>query len=381
MTPQVTDADTLFHEERTDLPTIEVDRPARADELPTSRFRRIRLVPWRKALMIGGAALAVLAAVIWATAGGSPGNPPNQSVRSRSSGGAGITAGPVIHGSAGQSGSAGGSVATGSSAGAGGATALAPQASNPTASGATASGLPNEVPTVSSKVVKTGTLQLQVAAGSVVSTVGRLSSEVSGLGGFVASSTESTGSSASGDVTLRVPVANFNALIGDAQKLGKTLQLTSAGQDVTSQYVDLQARIDSLQTARTQFEQILARAQSIGDILSVESQISDLQTQIEQLQGQFQVLDNQATYSTLTVQIDEATKPAPAPPKPRARSGISKAWSHAIHSFAHGAESILAASGGIALFVVTLAVVLLVGRVAWMGIRRRAGQPPAADRA
>ena len=378
MTPQLTDADLLLDSEGQGFATVEVDDPARDDPVTTWRAVLTRSGRWRMVLIITGALLVILAAVVWATSG-APSQAPSHTSAARLAApplttipGVGSASGDgAIFGSSSQQSAGTASAATGSSSPAG-------SQSSPSATG---NGLPDEVPTFSSKVVKTGTLQLQVATGSVPSAVGRLTSEASGLGGFVASSTESTGGSASGDMTLRVPVANFNALIADAQRLGKTIQLTSTGQDVTSQYVDLQARIDSLQTARTQFEQILAKAQTIGDILAVESQISDLQTQIEQLQGQFQVLDNQATYSTLTVHLDEATKPAPAPPKPEAQSGISKAWSHARHSFAHGAESILAASGGVTLFIVTVLIVLAVGWGVWTGTRRRARQPAAADRA
>jgi hypothetical protein len=235
--------------------------------------------------------------------------------------------------------------------------------------------LPNEVPALATKVVKTGTLELQVAAGAVPKSVSQLTTAVNGLGGYVASSSESVGASSTGNLTLRVPVTSFDALVAQAKRLGTTLSLTTSGQDVTAQYVDLQARITGLQSARTQFEQILARAQSIGDILSVESQISDVQTQLEQLQGQLNVLSDQAAYSTLTVQLSEVGKPAPVPPKPKPASGVSKAWSHALHSFAHGAESILAASGGIALFVVTLGIILLIIRLAWILIRRRPFAP------
>lgn len=378
MTTQVQDVDARLDElEGSHRPAAENDGFTGGRRVAFGRLGAALSSPRRRALAAAAAAvLALIALVIWATGDGTHQGPPTNSVASPAT-----TTG--VRGAAGAGSSATyGASSGGQTAVASAGNAAAPQATAAGASGAATSGLPNEVPTLSSKVVKTGTLQLQVASGALPSAVGRLSSDATGLSGFVASTSESTGGAASGDVTLRVPVANFDTLVVDAQKLGKTLQLTTTGQDVTAQYVDLQARIQSLQTARTQFEQILARAQSIGDILAVESQISDLQTQVEQLQGQFRVLDDQATYSTLTIQIGEAGKPVPTPPKPKVPSGMSKAWSHARHSFAHGAESILAATGGIALFVVTVAIVTAVGWIAWVGIRRRARQPAAtADRA
>ena len=361
MTPPVNDLEAMLEDDDPDLLTDDLLHDGGAGDWIPSWVGMAHPGRRRFALITGGACglAALIASLAMATGGGNNHLTANQAIH----------AGPLVG-----NGGAARSAVPAASAGSGGQIDLGPIGATSNAqtagqSGSTGPALPNEVPSLSTKVVKTGTLQLQVGSGGIPAAVTRISSEATGLSGFVASSSESTGSSSSGNVTLRVPVANYDALVGDAERLGKTLQFTSSGQDVTAQYVDLQARIQSLQTARTQFEQILAQAHSIGDILAVESQISDLQTQVEQLQGQFQVLDNQATYSTLTLQISEVGKPTPVPPKPA--SGFSKAWSHAGHSFTHGAESILSASGGIALFLVTLAALLLIGRVIWVTVRRR----------
>ena len=180
--------------------------------------------------------------------------------------------------------------------------------------------------------------------------------------------TSTTGAPASGDITLRVPVQSFNSLLADVEHLGRATSVSTSGQDVTGQYVDLQARIQSLQDARSQFQQILTKAQSIGDILAVEQQISTLQTQIEQLQGQLKVLDDQSSYSTLTTHIVEAV---PARGSPRPASGVSQAWAHARHSFTHGLESIVAFSGGLVLFLLVVGLLALAARIVWTIFRRR----------
>ena len=78
-----------------------------------------------------------------------------------------------------------------------------------------------------------------------------------------------------------------------AQALGQTSNLTTKATDVTGQYVDLQARLDALEATRQQYLSILAKATSIGDILSVQEELDSVQTQIEQLQGQLQLLSSQ----------------------------------------------------------------------------------------
>jgi chaperonin cofactor prefoldin len=190
----------------------------------------------------------------------------------------------------------------------------------------------------------------------------------------VASSTSTDsvpGTPATGSLVLRVPVAAFATLVADTRHAGTATSVTTSGQDVTAQYVDLQARIDALTTARKQYEQILAKAETIGDILSVEDELSDVQTQIEQLQGQLDVLEDQATYSTLTVHL---TEPAPAPPPPvhhATQSGLTKAWDHARSTFTNGLESVVAALGGIAVFVVTVGTLGALAWGAWVIGRRR----------
>ena len=281
-------------------------------------------------------------------------------------GGSSSTSGGGMAGGSGRSAQSGAGVSAGGTTGSVGAAAVP---ANGAAPAPVSEAVPNEVPILPSKVVKTGSLTLTVASGQVAEAVAALSTQASGQGGFVASSTETSGQSASADVTLRVPVANFGTLVADAQRLGTTVSLSTSGQDVTSQFVDLQARIQALQDTRSQFEQILAKAESIGDILSVESQISGLQTQIEQLQGQLEVLDDQASYSTLAVHIGVAG-PRPAPVAKPA-SGVSKAWQRARHSFSNGVEAIVAASGGFAVFLLAVIVLAVVGRLAWLYLRRR----------
>jgi len=242
-------------------------------------------------------------------------------------------------------------------------------AAGPATPGPVTFGPGTTVPGVSTQVVKTGSVDLEVKAGTIGGTIDQLDSLAAGLGGFVASSqTSEGGPSPTGDLTLRVPAARFEQLLTEVRSMGRPISVTTSGQDVTAQYVDLLARIDALEATRQQFLQILAKAEQIGDILSVEEQISDLQVQIEQLQGQQRVLDDQTTYSTLSVHLSEQDgTPVPA----AAPGGLSAAWAHARHSFTTGLESVVSWAGGFGVFLVCLAVIGLVGRLGWSAVRRR----------
>jgi len=220
------------------------------------------------------------------------------------------------------------------------------------------------------KVVKTGSLDLQVSKGRLSPTVDQLTALASGFGGYVSESKTAEGSGGpTGDMTMRVPVDQFETLLGRTRALGRPLAVTSSGQDVTAAYVDLDARIHALQDTRAQFLQILSKASAIGDILAVEQQVSTLQTEIEQLQGQQNLLANQASLATLSVHLSEPGSTSAVPPAPP--KGLAQAWAHARHSFGHGVEVIVGASGGILVFVLFAGLLALVVRLLWPIVRRR----------
>jgi hypothetical protein len=224
---------------------------------------------------------------------------------------------------------------------------------------------------VTTKIVKTGSVDLQVGKGKLSPTVDQLTSLVAGLGGYVADAKTTEGGGApTGDLTLRVPVDQFETLLGRTRALGRPSAISTSGQDVTADYVDLAARIQVLEDTRTQYLQILSKATAIGDILSVEQQLSGLQTQIEQLQGQQKVLADQTSFGTLSVHLSEPGAPAaaavPAPP-----GGLSKAWARARHTFARAIVAIIGASGGVLVFLLCACFLLLAARLSWPAIRRR----------
>lgn len=238
------------------------------------------------------------------------------------------------------------------------------------ASGSSTSALPAAPVDAVSKVVKTGDIDLGVDKGQVPHTLDQLIGFATLAGGFVAESHSSAGASPSGSVTLRVPVQSFEATVARVRQLPKVdvVSQQTAGQDVTSKYVDLQARVHSLVATRSTYERLLAQAKSIGDTLAVQSRISDIQTQIEQLQGELRVLDDQTTYGTLTVTVAEkGTKAAPV----HHQSGMSKAFHRSLDRFVGGIEAIVGIVGPVLLVALIGALAFVVGRLVYRRVRRQ----------
>ncbi|ONH35619.1 hypothetical protein BL254_09940 [Protofrankia sp. BMG5.30] len=169
------------------------------------------------------------------------------------------------------------------------------------------------------RIVRTGSMSLQVRPGGVDAAVAAVSTAAQGLGGYLAS-LDSSGTSATSDddqqratVSLRVPTRSFDDLRGQVGKTGEVRASTVSSQDVTGEYVDLEARLKALSSSRDTYLALLGKADSIGEILSVQQRIDDVQARIEQLEGQRQVLADASDLATLTVRISEQGTPTTRP--------------------------------------------------------------------
>lgn len=231
----------------------------------------------------------------------------------------------------------------------------------------------------SARVEANGSVDLTISNGTLQSVLGKLTVLASAEGGFVASTQAQlgpggSGSSSSGVIVLRVPEANFGALVTDVQRDGRPTSVTTTSQDVTGQYVNLQAQISALQSSRQQYLTIMTRASSIGDILAVQSELDTIQSQIDQLQGQLNVLDNETTYGTLTVSLSEPGKPPPPAPRPHphpASSSLAKAWDKSVGGFVSGILWIIRIAGPLLLVLLCLVALLFLGRFTWRVARRQ----------
>ncbi len=226
--------------------------------------------------------------------------------------------------------------------------------------------------TGSEKVESTGTLSLSVANGHIHSTLAKLSSLVKGDHGFVDSSQASTGSRTrgtftSGTIVLEVPQSSFSRLVDQVEHVGRTTSVVTNSDDVTSAYVNLQARIHALKVSLNQYLAIMTRATSISGILAVQNRIDQIQSQIEQDQGQLNVLNHETTYASLTVNV---ATPAHHSASTR-RSGIDKAWHNSVSGFVSGFEWLIRLAGPVLFVLLVLAALSALATLSWRTIRRR----------
>ena len=154
---------------------------------------------------------------------------------------------------------------------------------------------------IEQRIVKTGEISLEVD--NVGEALGLVRAMTTELGGYVGGSQAGTLDDRA-TITLRIPATSFEEALARLHEMeGDVLAEATREQDVTTQVVDLQARIDNLEASEASYRELVARAERVEDILAVQSRLDEVRGEIEQLTAQLAALEGQAALSTLTVTL------------------------------------------------------------------------------
>jgi hypothetical protein len=151
--------------------------------------------------------------------------------------------------------------------------------------------------------------QLTVQVEDSKSTSSKIITLASSLGGYVAESSFDEGSSSS-NLVLRVPQENFTLALKQLDAFGKVKSQSISSNDVTEQYVSLQAQLGAYKAEELTLLRILNASNTVTDALATENAIRDVQAQIDQIEGTLLVMDRLVDFATLNVQL---IQPAASP--------------------------------------------------------------------
>lgn len=165
------------------------------------------------------------------------------------------------------------------------------------------------------KLIRNVTLEVETETfDELLSTVeGRTQS----LGGYIEESYTYNGSnyygrgSRNASLTIRIPAEKLNEFLSEVSEISNVISRNESVTDVTLQYVDMESRKKALQAEQGRLLELLERAESIEDIISIEGRLSEVRYQIESMESQLRTMDNQVTYSTVYLYINEVAKLTP----------------------------------------------------------------------
>ncbi len=162
------------------------------------------------------------------------------------------------------------------------------------------------------KIVRNATLELQVE--NVLAAVQQIDDAATAAGGFVSSSNVFVDSQDDGGdevqrtqtaaVTIRVPADAYSTVMSKLRGIAKeTVSESSDASEVTEEYTDLQARLRNVEATEQRYLELLGKAASIDEILTVQDRLNQVRLEIEQVTGRINVLNNLTDFATITVQL------------------------------------------------------------------------------
>ena len=217
------------------------------------------------------------------------------------------------------------------------------------------------------RVIRTAELSVETDTPEVA--VSKLTALANAKAGFVVSSETSRWTDSDGAETVsttlvfRVPAAAFDEALAVVRALGTRVSSEKVtGQDVTEEYVDLEARVRAQRAVEEQYLGVLKDARTIPDILAVEQKLGEVRTEIERAEGRRRFLENQTSLSTITVHVAKhlAALDTSGP-------GFGRSVREAAHDSVVVAIAIV--NGAIRTVGVIVPVGALVGLPLWLALR------------
>ena len=105
--------------------------------------------------------------------------------------------------------------------------------------------------------------------------------------------------------TLRIPASDFKGFTEGLSAIGNVPYSSTNAENITMQYRDTDARLKARETEQTRLLELLSKAETVEDIMTIESRLSEVRYEIESLTSQIKNWDNQVSYSTLNVELQE----------------------------------------------------------------------------
>ena len=154
-------------------------------------------------------------------------------------------------------------------------------------------------------------------------TMSQIENKTAELGGYIENSNIYNGSAyssgyrsnRSANYTIRIPASKLDLFISSVEEGTNIINKSVSVDDVTLQYVDIESKKKALKTEEQRLLEILEKAETVEDIITVEDKLSDVRYELESIESQLRTYDNKVDYSTVYLDIDEVAQYTPAEEK------------------------------------------------------------------
>lgn len=224
------------------------------------------------------------------------------------------------------------------------------------------------------------TVQLTVETTDFDAVTAEISAKCSELGGYI-SSREVWGSAEStsrrwASYVVRIPAAKCDTFIENTEAVGNVTGHSEQMEDITVQYVDTAARIESLRTEQARLNELLAQAANLDDLIKLEDRLSDVRAELASYEQTQRIYDNQVDYATVRLELSEVKNLTVT--QPSFLDDLKDAFSGSLESLGSFVRSIILTAVFLWWFWLALAVaVWLLFKMRKKRSAKKAAPPPA----
>lgn len=173
-----------------------------------------------------------------------------------------------------------------------------------------------------------------------------------------------------GSLTARIPQKNFQSFLDQAEELSVKVHTRNVtGQDVTEEYVDLEARLKSKEVVEERLLAFMKEAKETKDLLQISEDLAGVQEEIESIKGRMKYLENQTSMSTVTLTLFENKVEIPGLEKEELNT-----WDKTKKQFMDSLNFLLAAISGIFVFLIgnspILILLIVIALAVWFGRKK-----------
>lgn len=157
------------------------------------------------------------------------------------------------------------------------------------------------------KLIYTANIELETT--EFDASISGLEELVDSVGGYFESSyVNNYGSYRHGSYTVRVPAEQFDSFCSAVGEICQLNSISRSAEDVSEAYYDTESRLVTQQTKLERLQELLAKAETMEDIITLESAISETELNIERLTGTLRKYDSLVGFSTISISINEVYK-------------------------------------------------------------------------
>lgn len=166
------------------------------------------------------------------------------------------------------------------------------------------------------KLIKTVDLNVETKEFDLV--MATLENQVRELDGYIENMETYNGSTYSGyrssrnaSLTVRIPKDRLDGFLSTISEISNVVRRSENVVDVTLEYVDIESRKTSLETEQERLLELVAKAENLEDVITIEQRLSDVRYQLESMESQLRTFDNKVDYSTVYLYINEVKELTP----------------------------------------------------------------------